>query len=43
MSNESGCKDARYAFLFVLAVLALVIWLVVRFTGQIRVTATEPS
>jgi len=43
MTKESGSRDARYAFMFVLAVLALVIWLVVRFTGQVHVTATETS
>jgi len=43
MTNAQGSKDARYAFLFVLAVLGLVIWLVVRFTGQVHVTTTENS
>jgi len=43
MAKESGNRDVRYAFLFVLAALALVIWLVVRFTGQAHITTTETS
>ena len=41
MSNESGCKHARYGFIIILATLALVVWLIVRFTGQNHVTVTD--
>jgi hypothetical protein len=38
MANTSGCGHTRYGFVIILAVLALVIWLIVRFTGQGRAT-----
>jgi len=41
MSNESGSSAMRYAFMIVLAVLALVVWMIVRFTGQNNVTITD--
>jgi hypothetical protein len=31
----------RYAFFIVLAVLALVVWMIVRFTGQNHVAITD--
>jgi hypothetical protein len=43
MSNESGCSAMRYAFIIVLAVLALVVWMIVRFTGQGHVTITDKT
>jgi len=36
--KETGCGQSRYGFVIILAVLALVIWLIVRFTGQGRST-----
>jgi hypothetical protein len=43
MTSESGCRQTRYAFLALLAGLGLVIWLIVRFTGQNNITITDKS
>ncbi len=41
MTDESRCSQMWYPFLFVLAVLVLVVWMVMRFTSQCQVTTTE--
>lgn len=43
MANGSGCGNTRYGFIIVLAVLALVVWLIVRFTGQGHITVTDKT